>query len=293
MNTTGFLGKLPQRGDFVSGRLPGTFSTPWNDWSEQLATVCRDLQPVNTDDLWYRLPIYRFLLSSGIAGDNAWLGVALPSADSVGRLFPFCLARNIDPAWQACDALREHEPFFIQLEQIIVNLFDDQLDFEQLTQALSDLDDDSIAPSPPTPSAMDRQSIDAALSIRLPQADDTWNQAAGAILASCCSAYSIWNTSPLSRSPTEMLICEAMPSAATCASLFNGDFSTGLWSHHSDTETNERAPHGLVKQGSVGEHYGDTKPVFRKPVATPLTDREADILELDDSNQPSDAPWDF
>lgn len=301
MNTTGFVGKLPQRGDFVSGRLPATFSTPWNDWSEQLVTVCRELQPVGTDDLWYRLPIYRFLLSSGIAGDNAWIGVTLPSADSVGRLFPFCLARNIDPAWPACDALREHETYYTQLEQLLVDLFSAQLDFEQLPQALSDLDANSIAPTPPA-STLDRQSIDAALSIRLSQTDDTWDQAAGAILASCCSAYSIWSTSPLSRSAAETLFCEALPSAATCASLFSGDFSTGLWSHDS-ADVDERQPHDLVNPSTTqamphmlpfDEDDGDTKPVFLKPppVITPTPpDRQADILELDD-NQPNDAPWD-
>ncbi len=293
MNTTGFLGKLPQRGDFVSGKLPVTFSTPWNDWAEQLAGICKELQPNDTASLWYRLPVYRFYLSGAIAGENAWIGVTLPSQDSVGRLFPFCMARNINPSSRATQTLWQNEPFFAGLEDIIPRLFSNELDFEQLSDVLKELDGTSVTPSDDQAPPISRQTVDGALSIRLGESERAWDQAAEALLSSCCSAYSIWTTSPLSRTPQENLICEAMPSAAACTSLFSGDFDTGRWTHFASDDAESRLPHELVAGPSSSfapepDDDGDTKPVLIKPVTT---ERKADILELGDS-QPNDVPWD-
>lgn len=299
MNTTGFIGKLPQRGDFVSRKLPSIFSTPWNDWSEQLVSVCKELQPNNTDELWYRLPVYRFYLSSAIAGDNAWLGITMPSSDSVGRLYPFCLARNIGPRSRPTQALRQHEPFFAQLEQTIVSLFSNKLQFDHLTDALINLDAATASPSDSHEKPASIQSCDTPLSIRLRQSESSWNQATEALLSSCCSAYSIWTTSPLSRAPQETLICEAMPPAASCASLFNGDFNNGHWTHYCGEDTEDRQLLALTSQQSADssktslpsvDDDGDTRPVLPKSDAVE-TGREADILELGDTKL-HDVPWD-
>jgi type VI secretion system protein ImpM len=92
----GFFGKLPCRGDFVSRRLPTSFIDPWDaSVSAWLAAgLARPGERGATDFL--ATPPWRFALADGVCGAAAWVGVALPSRDSVGRLYPLVVATMAD-----------------------------------------------------------------------------------------------------------------------------------------------------------------------------------------------------
>lgn len=296
MNTTGFYGKLPARGDFISGRVPATFKNTWDDWAQQLVTACKTIANENTSEVWHKLPVYRFYLSPGIAGDNAWVGVTLPSQDSVGRLFPFCIARDINANLQAPRAMNDHAEFFNEIESQITALFAGELEFDLLTQTLESLDQKIVVDDTSTSPLLSRQSEEPALSIKLSGglSDNTWALASNAILGVTCSAHSIWTTSPLSNASEETLFCEFMPSAVCCENLFTGHFEPAHWTQYNDTQNkicrdgNKLAINAAAAVLIPEPREGDTQPVFKQPVAE--TPREADLLDLDDSDPP-DAPW--
>ncbi len=302
MNTTGYYGKLPQRGDFVSGKIPTTFKNTWDDWAQQLVIANNELQQQGSAQPWFHLPVYRFYLSSMIAGDNAWVGVMLPSADSVGRLFPFCLARDIDPAISAAEAMASHQAFYETLESLIQQLYSNELSFANLNDTLTQLDAETAVTAAADTATIARQSSEPALSIRITTPADTgdprfWQSATSAVLSLTCAGHSFWTTSALSNSSCETLICEGLPSANCCKSLFHGNFDALHWTqfnqsnlpaerrdanHFTNDDTPPPADPIPVDMG------GDTKPIHK--IAGNQPPREADFLELDDSEQP-DAPW--
>ena len=296
MNTTGFYGKLPARGDFVSARVPATFKNTWDDWAQLLVTACKNIANENTTEVWHKLPVYRFYLSAGIAGDNAWVGITLPSQDSVGRLFPFCIARDIEPSLTAPEAFDSHAVFFTEIEEIVTAVYAGELDFDLLGQTLETLDKNVTTDDGNSSPLLSKQSEEPSLAIRLSGglSDNSWLQASNAILGVTCSAHSIWTTSPLSNASEETLVCEIMPSAACCENLFTGQFETTRWTHYSGDQNefirdgNKLAVAPAAAAMIPEPREGDTQPVFKKPVAD--TPREADLLELDDTDPP-DAPW--
>lgn len=90
--TTGYFGKLPARGDFVGAGLPENFIAPWDAWCRNWLTASRTQLGADWFEAWMEGPIWHFLLQPGACGPQAVRGVLLPSADKVGRQFPFLLA---------------------------------------------------------------------------------------------------------------------------------------------------------------------------------------------------------
>jgi type VI secretion system protein ImpM len=97
----GFCGKLPARGDFVASALPRRFVEPWHDWMQRMLVASRDRLGDGWLAAWLEAPIWRFVLSPGVCGPDAAIGLWLPSVDRVGRYFPLTVAAvvsDIEPA---------------------------------------------------------------------------------------------------------------------------------------------------------------------------------------------------
>jgi type VI secretion system protein ImpM len=89
----GWFGKMPALGDFASRRLPDAWIAAWDGWLQQ--ELVRSREELG-DEAWLSMymvaPVRRFWLAPGLVTREAWLGVLMPSVDSVGRQFPFTLA---------------------------------------------------------------------------------------------------------------------------------------------------------------------------------------------------------
>lgn len=84
--TTGFFGKIPATGDFVSWNLPRVFVERWDRW---MSMELRD-RP-ETGELDPR--IWRFAVRAGIFGERPCAGAWRMSKDRVGRRYPFAIVR--------------------------------------------------------------------------------------------------------------------------------------------------------------------------------------------------------
>jgi type VI secretion system protein ImpM len=87
----GWYGKLPGMGDFAQRRLPSRFVSVWDKWLqngfEHLKFAKSDwAQSYLNGHIWF------FALGPSVIGAKPWLGVLLPSVDSVGRYFPLTIA---------------------------------------------------------------------------------------------------------------------------------------------------------------------------------------------------------
>lgn len=87
----GWFGKLPGMGDFAHRRLPEPFREVWDGWLQRGMARLRD-RHADWASHYLEAPVWCFALGPGVAGDEAWIGVMMPSVDGVGRYFPFTLA---------------------------------------------------------------------------------------------------------------------------------------------------------------------------------------------------------
>ena len=93
----GWFGKLPGMGDFAHRRLPESFRAVWDQWLQRGMSRLRD-RHADWTERYLEAPIWCFALGRQVAGEQAWIGVLMPSVDGVGRYFPFALAMELDEA---------------------------------------------------------------------------------------------------------------------------------------------------------------------------------------------------
>ncbi|MET3395624.1 type VI secretion system protein ImpM [Variovorax sp. 1140] len=96
----GWFGKLPGMGDFAHRRLPEAFRAVWDQWLQRGMSRLRDR--ADWTERYLEAPIWCFALGRQVAGDQAWIGVLMPSVDGVGRYFPFALAVELDASVPGC-----------------------------------------------------------------------------------------------------------------------------------------------------------------------------------------------
>lgn len=91
LDVPGWFGKLPGMGDFGQRRLPPRFRALWDEW---LQKGLQNLRAEREDWVAHYLeaPIWFFALGEDVMSPSPWIGVLMPSVDSVGRYFPLTLA---------------------------------------------------------------------------------------------------------------------------------------------------------------------------------------------------------
>ena len=92
---TGFFGKLPSRGDFLSRRLPSGFVEVWDAWLQAGISSSRRELGEAWAGYYVEAPVWRFFIPPRIVTERAWIGIFLPSLDRVGRHFPLTIAAGL------------------------------------------------------------------------------------------------------------------------------------------------------------------------------------------------------
>lgn len=141
INAAGLFGKLPGHGDFIQRRLPGSFVTPWDEWLQRAVHGARELVGESWLDYYLTSPIWRFALSAGAVDEHAWVGVLVPSVDSVGRYFPLTMAASLAPTGMANPfAVQvEADNWYQQLSDLALDALQNALPADQLLERFPDL----------------------------------------------------------------------------------------------------------------------------------------------------------
>jgi len=125
----GWYGKLPGMGDFAHRRLPDEFRHAWDRWLQGGLTQLR-ARHENWTERYLQAPLWCFVLGEGVIGESPWIGVLMPSVDSVGRYFPFTV---VDPlAWAPTEihgqVLARAQRWLRQAAQAAIDGLDQDLD---------------------------------------------------------------------------------------------------------------------------------------------------------------------
>lgn len=137
MDVPAWFGKLPGLGDFAQRRMTPGFLEVWDRW---LQRGLQQMRAQRDDWLAYYLeaPLWCFALGPGIVGVKPWIGVLMPSVDSVGRYFPLTLAIELVQDAQAAndDPMAGMRHWWARSAQAALSALDADLDGSAFDAAL-------------------------------------------------------------------------------------------------------------------------------------------------------------
>ena len=228
----GFFGKLPAKGDFLSRQLPREFLDPWDGWLQAAMHSSRE----QLGDAWLELyltgPIWRFALSPGVCGADAWYGVMMPSVDRVGRYFPLTIAGSAGCGGNPFHLARIGADWFQRAEDLALSVLDeDQPGFEQFEAAVASLGD-------PAGAMQGGDAVDAdlgeSLTWRLPLStsmdpSDSYPWLLRQLLAGRGDVLSLWWGDGAEGVEPSLCVCAGLPPAEGFAAMLNGQWADWSW----------------------------------------------------------------
>jgi type VI secretion system protein ImpM len=135
--STGWYGKIPGTGDFVARRLPRAFSEGWDHWLQGALAGSRERLGARWRDSYLSMPVWRFVLSPGMIGEQAWAGIVAPSVDAVGRYFPLAVAAALSSAsLDLAGTLFAAQGWFDEIEAIALLAIAPAADFAAIDRAI-------------------------------------------------------------------------------------------------------------------------------------------------------------
>ncbi|MGF1461678.1 MAG: type VI secretion system-associated protein TagF [Maricaulaceae bacterium] len=135
---TGFYGKLPSRGDFVSRNIDAAFVDAWDPFVRAGLADARAALGEAFEPCYLDAPAWVAALGPGVCGPTARLLVMCPSVDAAGRYFPLTAVWP-DPAAEAPPAVRLvlAADWAVETEAALRNALGPQSDPDALAERLA------------------------------------------------------------------------------------------------------------------------------------------------------------
>jgi len=226
---TGWYGKLPANGDFVTRRLPPSFVEAWDAWLNEMLQGSRARLGAGWRDAFLSAPAWRFVLAPGVIGQQGWAGVIVPSVDSVGRYFPLTAAsalpsKSLDPV---TTVVRAHH-WFGEVEPVVyaalqpeseMETFDAQLRnrrFPENLLAVPETSDETVPPRGRSQRAL-----------WIPMGTEFQGEAGLRGLAKpLAEPYSAWLAEESEIFGRSLMLCEKLPGVEQFCAMLNGEWSS-------------------------------------------------------------------
>ncbi len=226
----GLFGKVPQQGDFVQLHLPESFVETWHSWLQAALTITQEQLDEHWLELYLTSPVWRFALAPGVCGQQAAMGVLIPSVDEVGRYYPLCLA--VSGAYPVWAAYLNGSDWYAQAEAVAVSALREDCGYMALVEQLEALPLPELPASPryttqPPFHGMDRGWVIedapdlAGNDIALALLDRAYNRWLG--------AYSLWWTDGSERIDPCLLVAPGLPETGQMAAMLDGDWAHWGW----------------------------------------------------------------
>jgi type VI secretion system protein ImpM len=224
---TGWYGKLPVNGDFVTRRLPAAFIEPWDAWLTGMLAGSRDRLGAGWRDAFLSAPAWRFVLAPGVIGVQGWAGLIVPSVDAVGRYFPLTIvsglpARSLDPV---ATLVRAHN-WYAEVEPVVsvalspdaeLGTFDAQLANRRFPSELVATLEESDETIPPRGRGQ--------RALWIPLGPEFQGEAGLRGLAKPLAApYSAWLAEESDIFGRSLMLCEKLPAVDQYCAMLNGEW---------------------------------------------------------------------
>lgn len=247
----GFFGKTPSRGDFVSRRLSTGFVSHWDGWLQSALAVSQGSLGSGWLDVYLTSPIWRFALAPGVCGDEAHLGIVVPSVDKVGRYFPMAVVLPCGEAPTPVELAAGLDDWYLDAENLLLaTLAETPLSLEAFDDGLIGLavSSDASVASPPWSLGDGISSVSWHC-----EASDTHpiRESVLPLFHSLQSRvgrqHSVWWTQGSERVEPSVLITSGLPEPAQYIAMLDGRWAERGWS----SGTPDRSPEGPVRARGV------------------------------------------
>jgi len=229
----GLYGKLSDRGDFVSRRLPRAFVDSWDTWLQDSLARSRKRLGEAWLPTYLNAPIWRFVLSAGVCGENVMVGAMMPSVDKVGRHFPLTLAFTAPVTANPSAIFAGGSKWFDGLEGLALSTLDDSFVFEPFNAALAaygpppHAEDLAMGLGPPKPLAGERWRFAVDPTCGLGPGDPLVMHQ---ILRASLERYSLWWSAGSQLVAPSFLASAGLPVGDSVVALFDGEWGKWNWS---------------------------------------------------------------
>lgn len=235
VSTPGFFGKVPAVGDFVSRRLPRAFLNPWDHWLQSAIARSREQLAQAWLDNYLSSPIWRFALSSRVAGPLPCTGILMPSVDKAGRYFPFTLAALLPVRVNLFELAGSSQSWYEGAEAVALSVLEETPpDMESLDQQILELGMiDTNSANGNEGGSTDSQ-VNEAKPWHLPMASvsgmvDVLPELVKRLTELRFGAYSLWWSAGSEQIEPAMLMCGGLPPASGYAAMLGGGWQQYGW----------------------------------------------------------------
>lgn len=210
----GCYGKLRCAGDFVTRGLPPGFVARWDGLLQAGMLASRRAFGDAWLPVYLRAPLWRFALGANVLGAQAWIGVLMPSVDSVGRHFPLTIAAPLDAA-QPDVLLDRFDAWYDRCGQLALSMLECDANLVLLEVGLMELA--CMLPHDAAGAMMTTRDESGLCETRPQQG------------ATCGSGASLWCTDGFDGMGRSLRGCLGLPDASQFKGLFDGDTTGWPW----------------------------------------------------------------
>ena len=137
----GFYGKLPFYADFLHLSNNEKLVEEWEKWAQQ---TLHKSQQIHGKDYWLeqyvKSPVWQFMLTPGVINDSAYIGVMIPSVDSVGRYYPFMFYIKVVSNDLSSLLVADLSSWLAEIQDYILQILElDTYSFEELKRGIIDI----------------------------------------------------------------------------------------------------------------------------------------------------------
>jgi type VI secretion system protein ImpM len=222
-NEFGYFGKLPIWGDFVHQRLPQDFANGWHRWLQESMASAREALGESFLTYYLNCPAWKFMMAPGVCGEQAVVGLTIPSVDRVGRYFNFTLATVLSSATNPCTYVSQNKDGMAELENLALDILEQDLPKEDIELKLREL----VLHFHGTTDV--RQRIESGVDFirvsqeqALPFADQS-GELIDYLVSQRLQNYSMWWYGQAGQTRSQLLVCQGLPSAEHYLSLLTLD----------------------------------------------------------------------
>lgn len=211
----GYYGKVPTHGDFVSGSLPRSFIGPWDTWLQQAMATSRQQIGENWLNHYLTAPPYHYVLSPNLCGEHIWMGVMIPSVDSVGRYYPLTLCRTVSALANPLNLFEQHKRWFADAQTLLLSCLEEDFvldDFEEKLKYLviNESNRHTVYPLQEHEEVAWRVELSPSAEESL-QTNSFYPELLSTVLDKFCLAYSLWKTEGAYHSQPSFLLAQGFP----------------------------------------------------------------------------------
>lgn len=219
----GIFGKIPAHGDFIERHIPRSFLTPWDEWLQRGISSSKELLGEQWLEIYLTSPIWRFAASPGVLDRSTWVGIMVPSVDSVGRYFPLTIARPLNTPCNVFSFISDNSEWYQSVTDSALGALQTSFNAEQLLNSLSTAANQSITVNA-NPSRTELAQ-DGKVGFYKSNISESYNELLYDHWASSSPSFSLWSCAGSERMPPSSFVVSGLPSGKQYAALLDGNWA--------------------------------------------------------------------